>query len=109
MKKRQVTLLNKRITINTQTVASDGLGGDIETDSAFCKTWAAIWPVKAKEVRDNMRDDVTVTHTVRVRCRSGILNTMTIAFGSRVFEIKGIVNPDESNRYLDLVCEEKTV
>jgi SPP1 family predicted phage head-tail adaptor len=106
MKKRQITALNKRISIVTQTTTDDGMGGEIETDSVFCLTWAAIWPVSSKEMRENMREVSNVTHNIRIRYRPGVLHTMTLLFGSRKFEIKGIINPDEANKWLDMVCNE---
>lgn len=106
MKKRQTTALNKRISIRTMTTTDDGMGGEVETIAAFCSTWAAIWPVSSKELRENMREQAIVTHNIRIRYRSGVLHTMTILFGSRKFEIKGIVNPDEGNKWLDMVCNE---
>lgn len=69
--------------------------------------WTAIWPVSSKESRENMRVGATATHNIRMYYRPGIDSTMRILFGSRSFEIKGIINPEEADIYLDLVCEEQ--
>lgn len=107
-KKRMSAQLNKLVEIFSETDVDDGLGGSVTGGAAvFCTVWAAIWPTRAKESRKNMREGVTVSHTIRIRYLPGILTTMKIRFGTRVFEIRGIINPDESNRYLDMVCDER--
>lgn len=106
--KRLSAQLNKRITIFSETEIDDGLGGSVPGgESVVCQPWAAIWPTRAKETRENMREGVTVSHTIRIRYVPGILPTMKIRFGARVFEIRGIINPDEANRCLDMVCDER--
>lgn len=107
MKKRQVPKLNKKISIYSKAGVNDGLGGVDHEETLICQPWAAIWPVGAKETRENMRTEATITHNIRIWFRPGITHKMKIVFGSREFEIFGIINPDESNRFLDLVCEEK--
>jgi SPP1 family predicted phage head-tail adaptor len=106
--KRLSAQLNKRITIFSETKTDDGLGGSgVGGEYVFCTVWAAIWPTRAKETRKNMREGVTVSHTIRIRYRPGILTTMKIRYGTRIFEIKGGINPDEANRCLDMVCDEQ--
>jgi SPP1 family predicted phage head-tail adaptor len=106
-KKRAPVLLNKRISIITQIETDDGMGGVTVEDDLFFSTWAAIWPVRAKEIRENMRGEVNISHNIRIRYRAGILHTMTVLFGTRSFEIKGVINPDEGDRWLDMVCNER--
>ncbi|SDE20958.1 phage head-tail adaptor, putative, SPP1 family [Desulfuromonas thiophila] len=84
-----------------------GAGGVIDKAvTSVCTTRAAIWPTSAREARENMREGVTVTHNIRIDYRPGINETMRVLFDGRSFEIKGIVNPEEANLYLDLLCEE---
>ena len=67
-----------------------GAGGAIsETEASAFEGWAAIWPVRAKEARENMREGVTITHNIRILYRSGITHEMRVKYGTRTFEIKG--------------------
>jgi SPP1 family predicted phage head-tail adaptor len=53
-----------------------------------------------------MRVGNKTTHNIRMPFRAGITHDMRVKYGDRSFDIKGIVNPEERNIYLDLVCEE---
>jgi SPP1 family predicted phage head-tail adaptor len=101
------TTLDKFITINTQTNADDGLGGSADTPLKFCDTWAQILPMTAKEARENMRLEANITHNIRIRYKTGITAKMTVTFGSRTFEITGVINPKEANKWIDMVCNER--
>lgn len=46
------------------------------------------------------------THKVTIRYRSGVTTQMRVAFGSRTLNINGIINRDERNVELTLMCEE---
>lgn len=107
MKRTDPANFNKQISIVTHG-ESIGAGGIIsETPVSVWSGWAAIWPVSSKESRENMRVGMNITHNIRMYYREGIEPTMKVLFKDRSFEIKGIVNPEEANIYLDLVCEEK--
>lgn len=103
----KIAELRHQITIQEKVQTSDGMGGFTEMLNTVHETWAAIWPVSAKETRENMRVEANVSHNIRIRYRSGISHAMTIVFGTRTFEIKGIVNIDERNIWLDMVCNEQ--
>lgn len=86
--------------------AADGLGHSTPTATLVLTTKAAIWPVSASESRANMRNETNVTHNIRIDYQSGILADMWVVFGTRTFAIKGFVNPEERNIYLDIICNE---
>jgi len=101
--------LRHRIAIQTETSTPDGLGGftlswsDIPGMSAVP---AAIWPLSAKESLDAMKLELTVTHKIRIRYRSGITAKNRIKFGTRIFNIISLINSDERNKMLDLLAIE---
>ena len=107
MKKIDPAQFNKWIKIVSDNDAI-GTGGSItENPATVWEGWAAIWPVSAREARENRRVGETVTHNIRMYYRDGISSKMRVEYDSRSFEIKGKINPDEGNFYLDLVCEER--
>ena len=103
----KIAELRHQITIKEKVQAPDGMGGFTETLSTVHETWAAIWPVSAKEVRENMRVEANISHNIRIRYRSGISHAMIVVFGIRTFEIKGIINFEERDIWLDMVCNEQ--
>ena len=103
----QIGKLNKRITLQYKTQTADGMGGFTEVwTSIIPDIWAAIWPVSAKEMVSADKTTMTVTHRIRIRYRSTISGSWRVKFGTRYFAITGIVNPEERNEWLDLVCIE---
>ena len=99
--------LRHKITFRTVTSVSDGMGGFTDTDTDYYTCWASIWPVSAKELVQNQQLEMTTTHRIRIDYKSGITEKMTIEFGSRVFRIVAIVNPEERNIMLDILATEK--
>ena len=99
--------LRHQIEIQEKTAVSDGAGGQTETWSKLYELWAAIWPISAKETRENMRFETNITHNIRIRYREGITTAMIVVFGTRAFDIKGIINLEERNIWLDMVCNER--
>jgi len=98
--------LNKRITFQHEEKTEDGMGGydSVWTDSS--KAWAAIWPTSAKEQIQSAKETMVISHRIRVRYRSGILSSYRIKFRNRYFNIVSIINPEERNEWLDLLCKE---
>jgi len=100
--------LRHAVTIQNQTKTPDGIGGyseewvDLYTDAR-----AAIWPKKMVEASETGRTVATITHNIRVRYFPDVDETCRVLFGTREFEIKSILNWEERDRYLDLICEEK--
>lgn len=103
----KIAELRHQVQIQKKIQSPDGMGGFTEILSLAFEAWAAIWPMSAKEARDNMRVEANISHNIRIRYRSGISHDMIIVFGTRTFEIKGIINKDERNIWLDIVCNER--
>jgi len=105
--------LKKVITIEEYANTTDGMGG-------FTKVWstvtglgslrAAIWPISARERIENQQIEHEITHRVRCWYRSGIEPENRVkwvyAGTTRYFKIQSIINVDEGNRYIDMICEE---
>ena len=98
--------LNKRVTVQAPTRASDSRGGFTETWTDLDTIWAAIWPASAKESMLSDKETMVATHRIRIRYRSAFSNRWRIKFGNRYFAIQSIINPSEQNEALDLLCTE---
>ena len=108
--------LKHEISIQEKTSTSDGLGGftDVWSDIYNCR--ASIWSLSANERLDTMKLEVVVDHRIRIRHPRTIV---TITEKHRVkwhdhmtgtdkyFYIVSIINPDKSNKMLELIAREQ--
>ena len=105
----QIGDLNKRITFQSSTKTADGMGGFSVVWAAIpdpATVWAGIWPVSASEQIQANATTMTISHRIRIRYQSGIKGSYRIKFGTRYFAIVSIINPNERNEWLDLICKE---
>ena len=100
--------LNKRITWQSKTKTPDGMGGFTEIYIDVCTVWCAIWPVSANEIVQANSTTMVVSHKIRQRFLSGFKASWRGKFGDRYFSINSIVNPNERNEMLDVMCKEAT-
>jgi len=99
--------MRHRVDLQSRTDTADAYGGQTVTwTTESSNEPAAIWPVSAKEAIKAGQISMVQTMRVRVRYRSGLESDWRIKNGTKYYNITGIVDPDMSNRWLDLMCEE---
>jgi SPP1 family predicted phage head-tail adaptor len=98
--------LNKQILIQYPTKVPDGQGGFITTWVNAATVYAQISPVTAREQVWGMQTVMTISHTITIRYRSVLKASWRIKFGDRFFNIVSIINVDEANDYLQIMCKE---
>lgn len=100
--------MRHRITFQQQKSDKDSLGSyssEEEDWEDVATVWAQISPISGKEYFSEMREN-TVSHKIYCRYRSGISPKMRIKFKNRIFRIISVINWDERNEGLTLMCEE---
>ena len=97
--------MRHRITFQSLPDDKDTMGGygDEWVDGAT--VWAQISPVSGREYFSQMRES-TVSHKIYCRYRPGISPRMRIKFGKRIFRIISVLNWEERNEGLTIMCEE---
>ena len=100
--------LTKRVKLQGVAHVSDDQGGftDVWTDEAT--VYAALEPVKGYEKYQAMQAGTPVSHNVTMRYRAGVTTKTRLLYGSRVFDIKEVLNLNEDNRVLKLKAIETT-
>lgn len=98
--------LDKRITLQSVTQTSDGMGGYVDVWADVATVWAALWPVSAAEAVKAQANTMTATHRIVIRYRSGVSAAWRVKYGTRYFTIYSIINPSERNETLELLCKE---
>ncbi len=68
--------------------------------------WASIEPLTGKEFMESQQMKNTVTHRIRIRHLAGVVPTYRVEFDSRVFNIEYVLNADERNIEMELMCKE---
>lgn len=104
----QTAKMDRRVTIQQVTEASDGQGGQTETWADVATVWASINPMSDYEKFQAQQLQTNTTHKLTIRYRTGLTTKHRVLFGTRIFNIKGIVNPGEANFFLNLKCIETT-
>lgn len=89
------------------TVTEDVIGNQIVIWKKAGGAWAIIEPLGGEErlVASIVRAETT--HKVTMRHLAGITPANQLIFGSRIFEIESILNVEEKNREMVLMCKEK--
>lgn len=100
-------LLRHQITVQTPTDVTDATGAVSSTWETLVTAWAAIWPVTAKEQVAAGQLITTLSHRIRMRYYDGVTSKCRVKFGNRYFDIKAVINAEERNEMLDLLCTEE--
>lgn len=97
-----------RITLQTKTTTATSYSdAGAETWADTATVWAAIEPATGREFNMAAQTMSDVTHTVTIRHRAGVTRNMRVQYGTRTFAIKAVLNPDEANVILRLLCSER--
>lgn len=105
MKKRFAATLNKQVSIQSKSMTGKGVDRT-ETWVEFCTCQASIRPISASERIKSNREEMIVSHRIKIRYRSGITNGMRMVYHGRVFDIASVINIDEKNREIEILATE---
>ncbi len=97
--------LNKRVTIQYPTRATDSGGNVTVTWNDLATVWAKAWTVSSSEGQAGMQTTMTRIQKFAVRYRKVFKPDWRLKWGNRYFAISGI-DPDERAEYLYLTCKE---
>lgn len=103
--------LRERIVLQSQTRASDGMGGSTITWADRATVWAAIWPVSANEQIKTMQNSMAVTHRIRIWYHPDLEAYWRIKYVdreqvTRYFNIISIIDSNMAGIFFDLLVKE---
>lgn len=81
-------------------------GGSIPYIDAYENVAASVEPLEGNELLRAEQFESTLTHRVRTRYYAGVRPHWRIQYGSRVFDIKHVIDPEERHRELEMMCQE---
>ena len=102
----QAGTLNRRITLQTRAPAQDSYGQESITWSDWATCWAHIRPMSGREILAAQAINAETTHIVTIRYRPGVNAGMRLLFGSRIFNIEAVIEPEMAHVTLELQCSE---
>lgn len=94
------------ITLQKLENTQNDYGEVIEVWKDILTTRAGIYPVSGKEFFSAETMNSEVSHKVNMRYIPGITSNMRIKFGERCFNIESVINFQERNIELQLMCKE---
>ena len=99
--------MRQRLGIERPVRSADGGGGAVETWETVAEVWGAVIPVTGGERVE--ADAVTggVTHEIWLRYRTEVSADMRLRLGSRLFEVRAVIDVEERRRFLRCLCEER--
>ena len=100
--------MRHRVKLQSSTLAADAAGGNVQTWADVATIWAAITPLSGQESFTAQQFAAKVSHWVLIPYRSGVTAQMRLLYGARAFNIQSVVNVDERNHVLKLLCEERS-
>lgn len=102
----QAGKLRHRVDIQKPTNAQNSLGETVPTFVDQDRVWAEVMPLSGRELLAARQTTGEVTHQVTIRWRDGLTPTHRIRFGTRIFEILSVINVEERNREMRVLCKE---
>lgn len=103
----QVGKLRHKISIEERTDSLDGRGESVEIWSKYLSAKAGIYSIDGDETEKMHQENNSVTHRVIMRYRAGVTAKMRVNFNGRLFDIESVINVNERNKSLKLMCEER--
>jgi SPP1 family predicted phage head-tail adaptor len=98
--------LNKRLILQHSVSVADGMGAFTVTWDDAATVWGSIWPISANEMIQANAQAMIISHRIRIRYHSTLKASWRIKFENRYFNIISIINPNEANKYLDIMVKE---
>ena len=98
--------LRTRIAIRRPVRTPDGAGGVSRSWSTIASPRAYVKPISGGERFQAMAISATVTHRIFIRYRTDILPSDRIEIGSRLFQIRAVLDIEERKRWLEIFAEE---
>lgn len=100
--------LRHRVTLQEYVEVVDKYGTPIDQgcweDVAI--VWASVEPIQGREYIQLQNTQSELTTRIRIRYRSGVKPAMQVLYGTRVFDIQSVIDPEERHIELQLLCKE---
>lgn len=97
--------LNKKVNILRYIETEDELANIVNTLSVHKRVWAEVRPLRGNEQLEHYKTTSKLVYKITIR-NTDVTENDVIEYQGRQFLINYIVNPLETNYYLELMCTE---
>lgn len=94
------------ITFQSYSETANEYGEEIKEFIDFETTYASIVPLSGKEYFNSETVNAQISHKIECRYISGVLPSMRVKYGERVFNIESVINIREANKTLQIMAVE---
>ena len=98
--------LRHRLAIQTVTESQNAVGELTRVWATVTTVWGSIRPISGTERLAGEQITAEVSHRVWIRYSSYAVPEARLVFGSRTFDIVSVINRDEMNYMMELLCKE---
>jgi SPP1 family predicted phage head-tail adaptor len=102
----KVGKLRHRVSLQSPTATANDYGEKIAAWTTYATVWAEIKPLQGRELENAQQISEKCDYEVFIRYNTGVLSTHRVIYGSRTFEIQAVLNLEERNEILKLICTE---
>jgi SPP1 family predicted phage head-tail adaptor len=99
--------LNHRIELQSKVATRDSYGSETIVWKKESIVWGSVEPISGREYFLAKQVQAETTHRIRIRYYAGLRPDWRILFGTRIFEIDSVINIEEKNREMVLMCHEQ--
>jgi SPP1 family predicted phage head-tail adaptor len=89
--------LRHRVILQSRSDTQDETGSAVPAWANVATVYAAVEPLRGRELLTAQSINSEVTGTIRMRYRAGIDASMRATYGGKTYNIVAVVNPEERN------------
>ena len=97
--------LRHRITIQQLAEAENDMGDIVQVWTDFAIVWASVEPLSGREYLSAQQVTSETSGRIRMRYKAGVMATMRVLFGGRIYRILSVINPEERNIEFELMTK----
>lgn len=101
-----ITRLRNRVALEQPADVADGAGGYTRSYTTIATVWAEILPMNGQEKLDAQKLQSSLMHRITIRYRTDVNATWRVRYGTRLFNIRAVMNNEERNGSLIMIAEE---
>lgn len=98
--------LKHRVTLQEYTATRDSYGAELEAWVDIATVWASVEPLTGREYFQTQQINAEISTKVTIRFKAGVTAKMRLIYNDRVFEIISVINTEEKDVQLVLMCRE---
>jgi len=96
-----------RVSVQQLAGGQDETGQEEAGWAEIAQRWASIEPLSGREFFQGKQLEAEVTVRIRMRYLRGLTPKMRVVYGARAFDVQHVINVEERNRELELLCIER--